>query len=167
VGISYQVWVTLETASLEHFEHMPEENGNPIESEEGATLPPSPDLLTTEASAENPSSPPSPEASLPPEAQGEVNGGPLGCCLGVMIGLTLSLVVAVVGRIYANPLLPIFHSPLVVLILLRIVMAIAAIGAAILCGYAGWKIGKRFYREYEPPVIKDRRRKPKTKTRYT
>jgi len=84
-----------------------------------------------------------------------------------MIGLTLSLVVAVVGRIYANPLLPIFHSPLVVLILLRIVMAIAAIGAAILCGYAGWKIGKRFYREYEPPVIKDRRRKPKTKTRYT
>jgi len=86
-----------------------------------------------------------------------------------MIGLTLSLVVAVVGRIYANPLLPIFHSPLVVLILLRIVMAIAAIGAAILCGYAGWKIGKRLYREYEPPVIKDRRRKPKskTKTRYT
>lgn len=154
---------------MEHFEHMPEENGNPTESAEGATLPPSPDLLTIEELAENPSSPPSPEAALPPEAQREVNGGPLGCCLGVMIGLTLSLVVAVIGRIYANPLIPIFHSPLVVLVLLRIVMAIAAIGGAILCGYWGWKIGKKLYKEYEPPVIKDRRRKPKpkAKTRYT
>src|SRR5690349_12923039 len=33
----------------------------------------------------------SPEAALPSEALGETNGGPLGCCLGVVVGLVLSL----------------------------------------------------------------------------
>ena len=102
--------------------------------------------------------------SLPPEAQGEVNGGPLGCCLGVFIGLIVSLTIAVFGRIFANPLLPVFHSALLILILLRIAMAIGGIAAAIICGYFGWKIGKRLYREYEPPVIPYRERKrPKRK----
>src|SRR6266568_1989468 len=63
---------------------------------------------------------------------------------------------AVIGRLYANDLLPILHSPLLVLILLRVAMGIAALAAAIICGYFGWKIGKRLYREYEAPNIKYR-----------
>src|SRR5712692_2254138 len=96
------------------------------------------------------------QEALPPEAQGEVNGGPLGCCLGVAIGLMVSLSIAVIGRLYANDLLPVLHSPLLVLILLRVAMGIVALAAAIICGYFGWKIGKRVYREYEAPVIKYR-----------
>ncbi len=32
-------------------------------------------------------------STLPPEAQGETNGGPLGCCLGTVAGLFLTLAV--------------------------------------------------------------------------
>src|SRR5712692_9462587 len=104
------------------------------------------------------------QEALPPEAQGEVNGGPLGCCLGVAIGLMVSLPIAVIGRIYANPLVPVLHSALLVLILLRISMAIGGIAGAIIFGYFGWKIGRRLYREYEPPVIPYREpKRPKTK----
>jgi hypothetical protein len=104
------------------------------------------------------------QEALPPEAQGEVNGGPLGCCLGVAIGLMVSLSIAVIGRLYANDLLPVLHSPVLVLILLRVAMGIVALAAAIVCGYFGWKIGKRLYREYEAPVIKYRGyKKSKTK----
>ena len=84
---------------------------------------------------------------LPLEAQGETNGGPLGCCLGVTVGLLLSLTVAILSRLYADPLAQVFHSSLSMSV--RIVMVIFAIVAAVLCGYSGWKIGKRVYREYE------------------
>jgi len=84
---------------------------------------------------------------LPPEAQGETNGGPLGCCLGVTVGLLLSLTIAVLSRLYADPLAQVFHGSLSISV--RIVMIIFAIVAAVLCGYIGWKIGKRVYREYE------------------
>ena len=87
------------------------------------------------------------EAQLPPEAQGETNGGPLGCCLGVTVGLLLSLTVAVLSRLYADPLAQVFHSSLSITV--RIVMSIFAIAGAALCGYIGWKIGKRLYKEYE------------------
>jgi len=109
--------------------------------------------IEEQSMAPGPSAEQEPQVSLPPEARDEVNGGPLGCCLGVMIGLMISLAVAVIGRIYANPLLPIFHSALLVLILLRIVMVISGIAGAVILGYFGWKIGRRLYREYEPPVI--------------
>jgi len=84
---------------------------------------------------------------LPPEAQGETNGGPLGCCLGVTVGLLLSLTVAILSRLYADPLASVFHGNLAISV--RIVMFIVAIGGAVLFGYIGWKIGKRLYREYE------------------
>jgi hypothetical protein len=103
----------------------------------------------------------SPEAKLPSEAQGEVNGGPLGCCLGVTVGLLLSLTVAILSRFYADPLAQVLHGGLSVIV--RIVMFILAIAGAVLFGYFGWKIGKRLYREYEPPVIKDRTRRRKSK----
>jgi len=84
---------------------------------------------------------------LPPEAQGETNGGPLGCCLGVVVGLLLSLAIAILSRLYADPLAQVFHENLSVIV--RLVMTIFAIGGAIVFGYLGWKIGKRVYREYE------------------
>jgi hypothetical protein len=84
---------------------------------------------------------------LPPEAQDETNGGPLGCCLGVTVGLLLSLTVAILSRLYADPLVQVFHGNLSISV--RIVMSIFAIGGAVLCGYIGWKIGRRVYREYE------------------
>jgi hypothetical protein len=97
--------------------------------------------------------------TLPPEAQGETNGGPLGCCLGVTIGLLLSLSIAVLSRLYAEPLAHIFNSWLSLIV--RVAMILLAIVAVIICGYFGWRIGRKAYREYDPPVVKDRRRKPK------
>ncbi len=146
---------------------MPADNQDPTESAHTANTE---EITASSASDEQPGPPsssaesPEPQEAqasqepLPPEAQGEVNGGPLGCCLGVAVGLVISLSVAVIGRIYANGLLPVFHSPLLILILLRIVMVICGIAGAIIFGYLGWKIGKRLYREYEPPVIKPRRK---------
>lgn len=98
----------------------------------------------------------SPVAQLPPEAQGETNGGPLGCCLGVMVGLLLSLSVAVISRFYADPLAHILGGALSLVI--RIVMAFAATIAIVVCGNFGWSIGKKLYREYDPPVVKNSRR---------
>jgi hypothetical protein len=149
---------------------MTEEYQEPIEdedarkSEDGSTFAdpgePGAEEQVTEANAgEEVQAAPVTQEALPPEARGELNGGPLGCCLGVAIGLMVSLSIAVLGRLYANDLLPILHSPLLVLILLRVAMGIAALVAAIMCGYFGWKIGKRLYREYEAPVIKYRRYK--------
>jgi len=90
---------------------------------------------------------PSAEAQLPREAQGETNGGPLGCCLGVTIGLLLSLTVAILSRFYADPLAQVFHGSLSITV--RIVMSMVAIAGAALFGYVGWKIGKRLYQEYD------------------
>lgn len=97
------------------------------------------------------------ENMLPPEAQGEANGGPLGCCLGTMIGLVLSLSLAILSRAYATSLGNILQGNYWLLgLLVRILMGIMAFALAFLFGYAGWRLGKRFYREYEPPQIKRR-----------
>jgi len=79
------------------------------------------------------------EAMLPPEARGETNGGPLGCCLGIVVGLLLTLAIILTTSILLSNggYLGIATLP------------VALLGAAI-CGFLGWKIGKRFYREYEP-----------------
>lgn len=117
-----------------------------------------------QSASEGETSPASPENSLPPEAQGEANGGPLGCCLGVMFGLVLSLSLAIVSRIYVNPLGTLFQGNYWLLgLLVRILMGILAFAFAMLFGYFGWKLGKRFFREYEPPVVKERKRRPHPK----
>src|SRR6266566_2083663 len=139
----------------------PTEDGDARKGEQGSTFadPGEPgveeQVMDAHAGEEAQAAPVTQEA-LPPEARGELNGGPLGCCLGVAIGLMVSLSIAVIGRLYANDLLSILHNPLLVLILLRVAMGIAALAAAIICGYFGWKIGKRLYREYEAPIIKYR-----------
>jgi len=81
----------------------------------------------------------SPEDMLPPEARGETNGGPLGCCLGVVVGLLLTFFVMLTTSVLlANGGY-----------LGAATLPVALLGAAI-CGFIGWKVGKRFYREYEP-----------------
>lgn len=106
---------------------------------------------------------PSQREQLPPEAQGELHGGPLGCCLGVTIGLLLSTLLGVLGFGHNLAFLLSFVLPLNALTLVRIATGCISVAGAIIVGFVGWKVGKRFYREYEPPVIKDRRRKSKPK----
>jgi hypothetical protein len=96
------------------------------------------------------------EAQLPPEAQGEVNGGPLGCCLGTMIGLLLCISIALASRFYADPLVNLLGNARVLGIITRVLMVLVAIAAVIICGYFGWRIGKSVYREYDPPVVPER-----------
>jgi hypothetical protein len=86
---------------------------------------------------------------VPPEAQDETNGGPLGCCLGVMVGLLLSLSVAIIGRFYAGQLVQVLGGTLSIVI--RILMSIVASIAVVICGKFGWKIGKKLYHAYSPP----------------
>ena len=103
--------------------------------------------------------PVSPEALLPPEARGETNGGPLGCCLGVTIGLLFSLFIGVIGFGHNFAYLLRFVLPFDALTDIRLATGCIAVIGTVLFGYFGWKIGRRIYREYEPPVIKNRSRK--------
>lgn len=96
------------------------------------------------------------EAQLPPEAQGDVNGGPLGCCLGTTIGLLLSISIALLSRFYASPLAHLLGSAGVLGIVTRILMIVVAIVAVFICSYFGWRIGKSVFREYDPPVVPER-----------
>ncbi len=82
--------------------------------------------------------PPISEETLPPEAQGEANGGPLGCCLGVVVGLflTFSLITLVSVLIHNGGYLGVATIPT------------GAIGG-IIGGFLGWKIGQAIYHEYE------------------
>jgi len=93
------------------------------------------------------------EVQLPPEAQGEVNGGPLGCCLGTTIGLLLSISIALMSGFYAFPLAQFLGGLGSLVILTRIIMALVAIIAVLICGYFGWRIGKSVFREYDAPVV--------------
>lgn len=78
------------------------------------------------------------EIELPPEAQGEANGGPLGCCLGTIVGLFFTfLFITIVSIMLANGGFLGFATLPV------------AIAGAIVGGYFGWKIGKKLYREYQ------------------
>src|ERR1700730_10897602 len=172
-AISCPVWVMLAIGSLEHSKLMSEntqdefEPQNPTDQDEEAqTLntppfqPDQPELTETEQSDLPPASP---ETTLPPEAQGEANGGPLGCCLGVMVGLLLSLSLAILSRVYAEPLANLFQNNFWLLgLLVRILMGILAFALAILCGYFGWKLGKKFYREDEPRIVKQRGKRPRS-----
>lgn len=126
---------------MAHFEAMQENSGNLPEEQIPLEQP-----VTT-------------QMSLPPEAQGETNGGPLGCCLGVTVGIMLSLLLGIIGfgPLIANVIVFVIHTDAITNT--RIATAFFALIGAILGGYFGWKIGRRIYREYEPPGIKDRRKR--------
>ena len=112
--------------------------------------------VTTSVSPPNPAEP-----VLPPEAQGETNGGPLGCCLGITIGILIGVLIGVIGLgpFIASVMVFLIHTDAITNT--RIATAFFALIGAILGAKFRWKIGKRLYREYEPPVIKDRGRKTK------
>jgi hypothetical protein len=138
--------------------------GLPEYAEEVPGLPLSDEQTGLDATtAEQPPSPSDPESLLPPEAQGETNGGPLGCCLGIMVGIMLSLLLGVIGfgPLVASVIVFLIHTDAITNT--RIATAFFALIGAILGAYFGWKIGKKVYREYEPPVLKDRTRKPRTR----
>jgi hypothetical protein len=108
--------------------------------------------------------PSQPEETLPPEAQGEVNGGPLGCCLGVTVGLLLSLSLIILSYVFANPLRGLFQGNDTLFgLLVRVLMVLLAFALAIFFGVIGWRLGKRFFREYEPPMVKERKRRTRAK----
>ena len=95
-------------------------------------------------------SPPETSASptqLPPEARGDVNGGPLGCCFGVSMGLLLSAGIASLSI----PVISHFFAGRGLLALLtQILVIVLVVVGFFLLGYLGWKIGRRVFREYEP-----------------
>jgi hypothetical protein len=101
------------------------------------------------------------EPSVPPIAVYETNGGPLGCCLGAVVGILISLLLGLIGfgHVTANVIVFLIHVDAATNI--RVATAFFSLLGAALGGYVGWKVGKRLYREYEPPVIKDRRSKPR------
>jgi len=107
-------------AAKEEGEYLP-----PIDAAEGETV--------EEASSE-PAAPVGMEA-LPPEAQGETNGGPLGCCLGITVGILLSLVIAVISRVYPDLFVHILGEQLS--IVTRVLMAVVLIAGAIIFGTLG------------------------------
>jgi hypothetical protein len=85
-------------------------------------------------------------STLPPEARGETNGGPLGCCLGTVAGLflTLAVILLISIGIGNGGYLGWATGP-------------TALLGMIIGGYVGWRIGKRIYREYElSPQRKER-----------
>ncbi len=95
-----------------------------------------------------------PELLLPPEARGETHGGPLGCCLGTIVGLFLTaLLITATSIMLANGAF--FGVATIPVLALGIILG----------GYFGWRIGKRIYREYESPVVKERQQAVRTKSR--
>jgi hypothetical protein len=105
--------------------------------------------------------PPSPDSMLPPEARGEVNGGPLGCCLGVTVGLMFALLLGLIGFGHLTGATLLFAIHVDAITSIRIATGVIATVGALLGGYFGWKIGKRIYREYEPVVLDNRGRRIK------
>ncbi len=125
-------------------------------------VPPEPDAATGDGQPQvlvNPTST-VPRVALP----GEGEGGPLGCCLGVTIGLLLSMLLglAIFGNLSSVVVNGTQHVELSTI--LRVALAICGAIGVVAGGIIGWRIGKKIYREYEPPVVKERRRK-KTSSR--
>ncbi len=52
-----------------------------------------------------------PEIVLPTMAQYETNGGPLGCCMGIVVGVLISLLLGIIGfgRVTANLIVFLVH----------------------------------------------------------
>lgn len=96
------------------------------------------------------------ESTLPPEAQGEANGGPLGCCLGGMIGLLLSGVLLSLSLTFISH---IQGGDGLLGWLARILLSILAFALLLFFVIIGWRLGKRIFREYDPPAVKERERR--------
>ena len=88
-----------------------------------------------------------PTEQVPPEARGDVNGGPLGCCFGLSMGLLISAGIASLSI----PVISHFFAGRGLLALLtQILVIVLVVVGFFLLGFLGWKIGRRVFREYEP-----------------
>ncbi|GCE48599.1 hypothetical protein EI42_05959 [Thermosporothrix hazakensis] len=68
----------------------------------------------------------------------EAHGGPLGCCMGVVIGM-MGMLMITVGLslfIFQRSILGGWALPI-------------SLTGAVICGVIGWWVGKKVYREYE------------------
>ena len=92
-----------------------------------------------------------PVSTLPDVENDEAHGGPLGCCLGAVVGLFLTMLVmlgisvALSNGGYLGPA----TAPIALL-------------GGVIGGYFGWRIGKAIYRVYETPVFISKKRKKRT-----
>ncbi|WP_220193108.1 hypothetical protein [Ktedonospora formicarum] len=126
-----------EDQPLDALPEIPGENSpahtNEVESVSDKEQPASPEI------SETTTSPSQPEEFTP-------NGGPLGCCMGTVAGIfILLLLVTGLPLLITNKALPrVYFLPSLLLVIV----------GALICGFFGWRIGKRFYREYEPPSLK-------------
>ncbi|MBE3558768.1 MAG: phage holin family protein [Ktedonobacteraceae bacterium] len=120
-------------------------------SSEEASPYPLPPLQVQETGQEEEFYPVSTLPQVPPEER-EANGGPLGCCLGTVVGLLLTmLLITGVSLALANGGY-----------LGAATLPVALLGA-VAGGIGGWIVGKKIYREYEPPVVKMKKRTAKTR----
>jgi hypothetical protein len=83
-----------------------------------------------------------PVSTLPDVENDEAHGGPLGCCLGTVVGifLTMLLMLGVSLALSNGGYLGVATVPIALL-------------GGVIGGYFGWRIGKAIYRVYEAPVI--------------
>lgn len=129
--------------------HMPRSDGEDEQSEQENSREEKQPVEEESPQSEKPS-----ELQLPPEARGDVNGGPLGCCFGVSMGLLLSagiasLSIPVISHFFADRGWLALTTQILVIVL--------AIAFFFLLGYLGWKIGRRIFREYEPSPAQQRK----------
>ncbi len=106
------------------------------------------------AGEESPLATSAPAAQLPPEARGDVNGGPLGCCFGVSMGLLLGAGIASLSIPVINHF---FSGRGWLALTTQILIVVLAIASFFLLGYIGWRVGRRVFREYEPSPAQQRK----------
>lgn len=95
-----------------------------------------------------------PAAQLPPEARGDANGGPLGCCFGVSMGLLLSAGIASLSIPIINHF---FAGRGLLALLAQILVIVLVIAGFFVLGYFSWKIGRKVFREYDPSPAQARK----------
>jgi hypothetical protein len=119
----------------------------PIEGPEQPVTPETPEQPSQKGEAYYPAS------TFPQVQVDETHGGPLGCCLGVVVGLLLTMLImfSISLALSNGGFLGVATLP------------VSLIGG-IIGGFLGWRIGHAIYRVYEAPVVRDKRpKKPQTK----
>lgn len=95
------------------------------------------------------------EGAVPPGYDWPTHGGYLGCLLGLMAAGVLGgfLGSLLVGVVSVSPLAPVVTSSPV-----RIVLILGTFAATmVVLGRIGWRLGRRFYREYPTPTRRSSR----------
>jgi hypothetical protein len=93
------------------------------------------------------------EGAVPPGYDWPTHGGYLGCLMGLVAACVLAGFVGsfVIGLLSITPLAGLVSTPFarIALLVLSFAVCFGALGSV------GWKLGKRFYREYPRPAPRD------------